>query len=131
GTANMAKATRGRRGSPGGPRVPGASGGERSHCFEIFAECVKAMAAGRLIRKVSAKDKEYHFQDWFRERLETAKVQCDDPGRNSYPDFKLVHAPEGFELKALAYPGRLADFDANSQVPTGHHNGRAIFYVFG
>ena len=34
-------------------------------------------------------------------------------------------------MKGLAYPGRDASFDSNSQVPTGHHNGRNIYYVFG
>lgn len=31
----------------------------------------------------------------------------------------------------MAYPGRDASFDSNSQVPTGFHNGRSIYYVFG
>jgi hypothetical protein len=52
-------------------------------------------------------------------------------GRNSYPDFRMVHLPEGFEIKGLAYPGRALNFDSNSQVPTGYHNGRVIYYVFG
>ena len=38
---------------------------------------------------------------------------------------------EGYELKGLAYPGRNADYDCNSQVPCGEHNGRQVFYVFG
>jgi len=52
-------------------------------------------------------------------------------GRNSYPDFRLVHSADGFEIKGLAYPGREASYDCNSQVPSGSHNGRTIFYVFG
>jgi hypothetical protein len=52
-------------------------------------------------------------------------------GRNSYPDFRMVETIEGYELKGLAYPGRDASFDSNSQVPTGHHNGRIVYYVFG
>ena len=52
-------------------------------------------------------------------------------GRNSYPDFRIVSHIEGYELKGLAYPGRDASFDSNSQVPTGLHNGRTIYYVFG
>jgi hypothetical protein len=31
----------------------------------------------------------------------------------------------------LAYPGREANYDCNSQVPSGNHNGRTIYYVFG
>ncbi|MDQ3345019.1 MAG: hypothetical protein M3473_01780 [Chloroflexota bacterium] len=52
-------------------------------------------------------------------------------GRNSYPDFRMVRETEGYELKGLAYPGRDATFDSNSQIPTGLHNGRTIYYVFG
>ena len=37
----------------------------------------------------------------------------------------------GFELKGLEFPGRWASFDCNSQVCTGFHNGRSIYYVFG
>ena len=55
----------------------------------------------------------------------------DDPGRNTYPDFRLVEFPEGYEVKGLAWPGREADYDANSQVPTAVHNSRSIYYVFG
>ena len=43
----------------------------------------------------------------------------------------MVAITEGYELKALAYPGRDADFDSNSQAPTGFHNVRTIYYVFG
>lgn len=52
-------------------------------------------------------------------------------GRNTYPDFCLVEHTEGYEIKGLAWPGRERDYDSNSQVPTGYHNGRQIFYVFG
>ena len=43
----------------------------------------------------------------------------------------MVATTEGYELKGLAYPGRDVNFDSNSQVPSGHHNGRTIYYVFG
>ena len=43
----------------------------------------------------------------------------------------MVKSTEGYELKGLAYPGRDTNFDSNSQVPTGLHNGRDIYYVFG
>jgi hypothetical protein len=42
-----------------------------------------------------------------------------------------VTTAEGYELKGLAYPGRDASFDSNSQMPAGFHNGRTIYYVFG
>jgi len=97
----------------------------------IFIRCVEAIRAGALIVRESSKDKEFHFQNWFADRLRETLLNFDQGGRNSYPDFTLVKFTEGFELKGLAYPGRDASFDSNSQVPTGFHNGRDIYYVFG
>jgi hypothetical protein len=102
-----------------------------SSVIDIFLECDRAINKGILIKRESSADKEFHFQNWFRDRLKDAKINCDAPGRNSYPDFTLVNSPEGFELKGLAFPGRDASYDCNSQVPTGLHNGRTIYYVFG
>lgn len=97
----------------------------------IFKSCVGAIRAGELIVRESAGDKEFHFQNWFKARLGATEFNFDQGGRNSYPDFTVVKFPEGYELKGLAYPGRDASFDSNSQVPTGLHNARAIYYVFG
>ena len=97
----------------------------------IFTQCVEAIRKNVLIKRVSATDKEYHFQNWFKARLKECGHKFESGGRNSYPDFRMVASTEGYELKGLAYPGRDASFDSNSQVPTGYHNGRAIFYVFG
>lgn len=84
-----------------------------------------------LIGRVSRTDKEFHFQNWFEERLRGSEILYDKSGRNSYPDFTLVEFAEGYEIKGLAWPGRESTYDCNSQVPTGYHNGRDIFYVFG
>lgn len=97
----------------------------------IFEHCVRAIRNNVLIERVSATDKEFHFQNWFRARLEELGLNFEIGGRNSYPDFRIVAATDGYELKGLAYPGRDASFDSNSQVPSGFHNGRAIYYVFG
>ena len=97
----------------------------------LFIECERARAEGELIRRVSESDKEFHFQNWVQQRLAACNLLFDDPGRNTYPDFRLVDFPEGYEVKGLAWPGRKADYDSNSQVPTGNHNGRSIYYVFG
>lgn len=97
----------------------------------IFESCVRAIRAGDLIKRVSATDKAFHFQNWFRTRIRELGLSFEVGGRNSYPDFRMVATAEGYELKGLAYPGRDASFDSNSQVPTGFHNGRTIFYVFG
>jgi len=97
----------------------------------FFTACVVAIQNHRLIRRESRSDKEFHFQNWIQERLAETGFHYESGGRNSYPDFRLVAYPEGYEVKGLAYPGRETTYDANSQVPSGQHNGRAIFYVFG
>jgi hypothetical protein len=99
--------------------------------FKVFAACVGAINGNKLILRESSQDKEFHFQNWFKTRLEETGLSFDQGGRNTYPDFMLVKQPEGYELKGLAYPGRDANFDSNSQVPTGKHNEREIYYVFG
>jgi hypothetical protein len=97
----------------------------------VFKCCVDAIRDGRLIERVSTTDKEYHFQNWFKARLEETALNFEVGGRNSYPDFRMVATTDGYELKGLAYPGRDASFDSNSQVPSGFHNGRTVYYVFG
>src|SRR3989344_3900056 len=98
---------------------------------QVFRQCVEAIQNGILISRVSATDKEFHFQNWFEVRLQALGLNYEIGGRNSYPDFRIVSITDGFELKGLAYPGRDASFDSNRQVPTGYHNGRNIYYVFG
>lgn len=97
----------------------------------FFTTCVVAIQNHRLIRRESRSDKEFHFQNWIQERLAETGFHYESGSRNSYPDFRLVAYPEGYEVKGLAYPGRETTYDANSQVPAGQHNGRTIFYVFG
>lgn len=98
---------------------------------ELFKTCVQAIRADVMIKRVSAKDKEFHFQNWVEKRLEETKLPFKVSKRNTYPDFTMDNSDEGFEVKGLAYPGRVATFDSNSQMPTGLHNGRAIYYAFG
>jgi hypothetical protein len=102
-----------------------------STILKVFDCCVRAIASGKLIRRETRQDKEFHFQNWFRTRLEESDFHHEIGGRNSYLDFRMVNFPEGYEVKGLAYPGRELNYDCNSQVPSGHHNGRTIFYVFG
>ena len=102
-----------------------------SKVSEIFKGCVEAIRAEILIKRESQKDKEFHFQNWFKDRLHDLSVYYDQGGRNSYPDFWLVERTDAYELKGLAYPGREANFDCNSRVPCGEHNGRQVYYVFG
>ena len=89
------------------------------------------MRGNVLVVREGRKDKEFHFQNWFRSRLDDLGEHYDESGRNTYPDFKLDRRAEGYELKGLACPGRDADYDCNSQFPCGEHNGRQVFYVFG
>lgn len=103
----------------------------RTTCYDVFEQCALAIKNAELIESVSVKDKEFHFQNWFLKRLENLGIHFEGSGRNTYPDFCLVEYTEGYEIKGLAWPGRERDYDSNSQVPTGHHNGRQIFYVFG
>lgn len=105
--------------------------GIKTTCLAVFEQCVLAVQSGELIKSVSAKDKEFHFQNWFEQRLKKLRIHFEGTGRNTYPDFCLVKYAEGYEIKGLAWPGRERDYDSNSQVPTGYHNGRQIFYVFG
>lgn len=102
-----------------------------STCADAFVACCEAMQRATLIQRVSRSDKEFHFQNWVAARLGDAGFPHDSAGRNSYPDFTLVHYPEGYEVKGLQWPGREASYDSNSRVPTGMHNGRVIYYVFG
>ena len=103
----------------------------QSSVTKVFGVCARAIRDGKLIRRESRQDKEFHFQSWVKSRLEETSYSHESAGRNSYPDFRIVSISEGYEVKGLAYPGREANYDCNSQVPTGSHNGRTIFYVFG
>ena len=98
---------------------------------KIFLECVRAINRNVLIKRESSNDKEFHFQNWFKDRLTATGLHFEQAGRNSYPDFSIVQYTDGYELKGLAYPGRDANFDSNSQTPSGNHNGRSVYYVFG
>ena len=100
-------------------------------CVDTFIACCKAINQGTLIMRESSQDKEFHFQNWVDARLTEAQLLHDPSGRNTYPDFTLVNYPEGYEVKGLAWPGREADYDSNSRVPSGTHNGRTVFYIFG
>lgn len=102
-----------------------------SNVSAIFRQCVRAIRDGKLIEREGRRDKEFHFQNWFAQRLGEIGLDYDPPSRNTYPDFRLVKFAEGYELKALAYPGRETSYDCNSQIPRGEHNGRQVYYVFG
>jgi hypothetical protein len=78
----------------------------RITCFSVFEQWVLAVLAGELIESVSAKDKEFHFQNWFQKRLRKLGVHFESSGRNTYLDFRLVEFTEGYGVMGLAWPGR-------------------------
>jgi hypothetical protein len=116
-----------------GGRVEGMATTATSHTavYELFQLIVAARDNNQFIRRESRSDKEFHFQNWVKQRLGETGLHFEQGGRNSYPDFRMVELTEGYEIKGLEYPGRVSDFDSNSQVPAGFHNGRTIYYVFG
>jgi len=73
--------------------------------FKIFRDLVKADQDGMLIQQVNHGDKEFHFQNWVRDRIAGVGFNFEEAGRNSYPDFHMVNFTEGYEVKGLAYPG--------------------------
>lgn len=103
----------------------------QSTVAEFYRRIIAARDSNQFIRREPRQDKEFHFQNWVKQRLVELQVPFEQAGRNIYPDFRIVPVTEGYEVKGLAYPGRDMSFDSNSQVPTGYHNGRAIYYVFG
>jgi hypothetical protein len=105
--------------------------GTQSTVAGFFRRLIAARDANVFIRRASRQDKEFPFQNWVKDRLVELNIPFDPGRRNSYPDFTIVPVTEGYEVKSLAYPGRDMSFDCNSQMPTGFHNGRAIYYVFG
>ncbi len=99
--------------------------------MSVYESCYSAIREGILLQRANSQDKEFHWQNWVSGCLKKTGHFFEAGGRNSYPDFRMVNFTEGYEIKGLAYPGREASYDSNSQVPTGQHNGRTIFYVFG
>ncbi|MBA2681408.1 MAG: hypothetical protein H0U76_23785 [Ktedonobacteraceae bacterium] len=61
----------------------------------VFTRCVEAIRENILIKRVSVSDKEYHFQNWFKGRLEETSFHFEDSGRNTYPDFRMVSTAVG------------------------------------
>ncbi|MCQ6553779.1 hypothetical protein NPS70_11310 [Streptomyces sp. C10-9-1] len=97
----------------------------------VFISCYDAMQRGELIRRRTRRDKEFHFQDWVGDRIAETGFSWEVTKRNKYPDYVMTDYPEGFEVKGLETPGRQADFDCNSQLATGMHEGKSVYYIFG
>ena len=55
----------------------------------IFIKCVEAITQGVLIQRVSSTDKEFHFQNWFKDRLEGTGFNFEIGGRNSHEPMNI------------------------------------------
>ena len=71
--------------------------------FDVFEKCAQAVQAGELIESVSAKDKDFYFQNWLQNRLQSLCMHFEGSGRNTYPDFCLVEHAKGYEFKPADY----------------------------
>jgi hypothetical protein len=99
----------------------------------FLVACDEAVTAGRLIRRLSQRDKEYAVQDWISDRLGECGVDYVQNGRNTYPDFWINQQGQhlvGIESKGLTFPGRARTFDGNSRLASGEHDGAPVYYAF-
>jgi hypothetical protein len=78
-----------------------------------------------------ADDKEFHFQRWVESRIREAGFDVPETGRVSYPDFPIVGLDEAYEVKGITSGSRERDFDCNSTLPEGVHQGHQMLYLFG
>lgn len=58
----------------------------------VFRCCVEAIRRGELIHRESSKDKEFHFQNWFKNRLKETGYNYEQGKRNSYPEQPSLRA---------------------------------------
>lgn len=98
---------------------------------DVFLACDQAVANNVPLRPPDPGRSGSPFQNWFEDSLRHAGIRSRGFGANAWPDFALEDFDEGYELKGLEVPGRWNDFDANSRLPKGTHDGREIYYVFG
>ena len=62
--------------------------GQATSCIEVFLACDAAIANAKLGMRTS-RDKEFHFQNWFTQRLDETGIHFEPGGRNSFPDFRM------------------------------------------
>lgn len=101
-----------------------------STAWSIFAACQRAVAR-KIPTSRPANDKEFHFQNWVYDRIREAGHHSSSVGRNTYPDFSIDGTGEAYEVKGITVGSRERDFDSNSALPSGVHQGKQVFYVFG
>lgn len=101
-----------------------------STVWAVFKACQEAVSAGIRTNRPPS-DKEFHFQNWVYDRIVKAGHSSAAVGRNTYPDFSIDGHGEAYEVKGITVGSRERDFDSNSALPSGTHNGNRVFYVFG
>ena len=72
----------------------------------VFKCCVEAIQKGVLIKRESRRDKEFHFQNWFRNRLQETGLNF-DVGEEIYLISLSLIQPEGYEVKVGSSAERL------------------------
>lgn len=98
--------------------------------WKIFDACRQAISRGVPTSRIG-KDKEFHFQNWVYDRIVEAGYVSPEKGRNTYPDFPIEETDESYEVKGITVGSREGDFDSNSAMPSGKHDGKDVLYVFG
>ena len=104
--------------------------GMTTSVWDVLRASERAIEAGIPTRR-TPDDKEFHFQRWFAARIEDAGFGTVDAGRNTYPDFPIDDINEAYEVKGITQGSRENDFDCNSALPSGEHNGDDVMYAFG
>ena len=75
--------------------------------YTLFRQMVLGQANKRFIRRESRSDKEFHFQNWVKHRLDETGMLHEQGGRNSYPDFRMVATTDGeLRVEGSCLPGR-------------------------
>jgi hypothetical protein len=98
--------------------------------WEVLRASTRAIEAGVPTSR-TPDDKEFHFQRWFADRIREAGFETPEAGRNTYPDFPISGLQEAYEVKGITQRSREGDFDCNSALPSGTHEGSDVYYAFG
>jgi len=69
----------------------------QSTVAEFYRRIIAARDSNQFIRRESRQDKEFHFQNWVKQRLVELEVPFEQGGHNSYPDFGIVPVTEGYD----------------------------------
>jgi hypothetical protein len=71
-----------------------------SAILTVFAHCIRAIHSGKLIHRTSRQDKEFHFQDWFRTRLEESGLHYKRKSTELWKPWLITSTNRGHNLRA-------------------------------